>query len=82
MHVDIQGAEHEVLAASREALDRKVARIHIETHSDEVEVQLRELFSGLGWTSVWDFAQNTRNETPYGEMLFVGGLQTWRNPRL
>ena len=80
--LDIQGLEFEVLAAASDLLDSRVRRIHIGTHSAEVEHGLRALFTGLGWEKRNDYPCQARSETPYGEILFGDGVQTWVNPRL
>src|SRR5262245_23415582 len=54
LHMDIQGAEYEVLSAHPEVLQRKVKRILIGTHSHEIEADLRKLFLGMAWNSQYD----------------------------
>jgi FkbM family methyltransferase len=48
--MDIQGAELHVVKAAADVLDQKVKRVHIETHSTEVEIGLRKVFEELEWS--------------------------------
>lgn len=58
MHIDIQGAEFDVLASSKELLNAKVKSIHVGTHGPGVEATrgrdmdalVNELLSAMGWT--------------------------------
>ena len=79
--MDIQGAELEVVTATTRALDQKIKRVHISTHSPVIEAGLRDLFSSLGWSCLWDFAGQGKRGTPYGELDFADGVQSWGNPR-
>lgn len=80
LDLDIQGAEAEVLEASIEALKRKVWRVHIGTHSPKIEQQLRALFGQAGWVKINDYACQRSQASPYGEIHFGDGVQTWLNP--
>lgn len=80
--LDVQGAELDVLSAAIEPLNRKVKRLHIGTHSAEIEEGLRKLFSSHGWENVNDYRCPSVNPTPYGEIEFEDGVQTWVNPAL
>ena len=80
--MDIQGSEGGVIAASVEVLDQKVRRLHIGTHSTEVEAQLRNTLASAGWRLCWDFPCKTEIQTPYGRIAFEDGVQAWRNPRI
>ncbi len=82
MDLDIQGAELEVLTAAINLVTERVRRIHIGTHSALVEDGLRELFRSEGWQNLNDYAGQSRTTTPYGEMEFEDGVQTWLNPAL
>jgi hypothetical protein len=79
---DIQGAEADVFEPAAERLDACVRRVHIGTHSDENEERLRHLFERLGWRCLRDFRNGRTNETPYGQLRFQDGVQTWINTRL
>jgi FkbM family methyltransferase len=79
--LDVQGAELEVLEASREQLSAKVRRVHIGTHGPTIEDGLRSLFRTLGWENLNDYGSNCECETPYGRIRFQDGVQTWINSR-
>ena len=79
--LDIQGQEGPAVRASLEALTAKVRRLHIETHSPQVEVELRETLGGDGWRTLRDYLFNQENQTPFGRFHMEGGVQTWINPR-
>ena len=79
--LDVQGAELDVLGACIERLDAQVKRIHIGTHGADIESGLREVFGGRGWQLVNDYPSQSRSATPYGEIEFQDGVQTWVNPR-
>jgi FkbM family methyltransferase len=80
--MDIQGAEREVVGNSMPTLTAKVRRIHIGTHSAEIEAELRATFAAAGWMPVWDFGCLGRRDTPFGSFDFEDGVQCWVNPRL
>ena len=80
--VDIQGAEYEVLASAIRLLNERVRRLHIGTHSPEIEQQLRQLFSANRWENLNDYPCQSSATTPYGTILFGDGVQTWLNPAL
>jgi len=80
--MDIQGAEFYVAAAAIDVLNAKVRRIHIETHGKPYEDNLRTLLAGQGWECLNDYTCFSGSDTPYGRVEFVGGVQTWVNPRL
>ena len=80
--LDLQGAEAEVLASAIDAIDRQVRRVHVGTHSKQIEKSLRDLFSVRGWILLNDYACLSLNQTPFGEIRFEDGVQTWLNPRL
>lgn len=79
--LDIQGAELEVLDEAAPALGR-VRRIHVETHSREIDEQLPEvLYQAAGdWEQEIGIPLGARCTTPLGEADFShGGVQLWRN---
>lgn len=80
--MDVQGAELEILAAATESLDRKVKRVHVETHSQQLHTKILELFRSLGWKPHFLYAGNTADQTSWGRIHFQGGTQGWLNPRL
>jgi FkbM family methyltransferase len=81
--MDIQGAEGEVVASSVALLTERVRRLYIETHSTEVEREIREALAPAGWINVYDFSVGRDCKTPYGTVDFEGGgAQSWANPHL
>ena len=80
--LDVQGVEADVLEAVGAVLTAKVRRVHIGTHSDDNERRCRALFQGLGWVAVNDYPSGANAMTPYGEISFQDGVQTWINPAL
>ncbi len=80
LNVDIQNAEADVVEAAAEEIDARVELAHISTHSPEVERRLRVVFDRLGWLRIFDFACQGQRSTPYGEVGFIDGAQTWINP--
>jgi FkbM family methyltransferase len=82
INCDIQGAEADVFEAGAAELDRKVARVFIETHGDPLDRRLRALFSRLGWHCMHAYSPYQVQDTPFGPLDFDGGVLVYRNPRL
>ncbi len=80
--MDVQGAEADVIENGMDALNQKVRRIHIGTHSHEVEGRIRTVMTKENWINVWDFPCQGESDTPYGRITFGDGVQSWLNPRL
>jgi FkbM family methyltransferase len=80
LDLDIQGAEVAVLRSAMASLQRRVRRVHVGTHSAHIEEDLRQLFGGQGWEKRNDYPCQSRVSTPYGEITFGDGVQTWLNP--
>jgi FkbM family methyltransferase len=80
LNMDIQNAEADVVEGATEAIDARVELAHISTHSPEIESRLRAAFGRLGWLKVFDFACLGQRCTPYGDVGFNDGVQTWINP--
>jgi len=81
LDLDVQGAELVVLSAAIRRLNARVRRVHIGTHGavPGVEDGLRELFTKHRWTCRHDFAAGTVVDTPYGQVEFADGVQSWIN---
>lgn len=80
LHVDIQGAEADTIAAALEPITLKVRRIVVGTHGRHIEERLFTDLCAAGWI--------LENEEPCqyiqqnGRMMLTrDGCQTWRNPR-
>ncbi|MGI0489601.1 FkbM family methyltransferase [Pantanalinema rosaneae CENA516] len=80
--VDVQGSEFLVFRSAMTAMNRQVKRVHISTHTTDIERELRLLFRQHGWHKLNDFACLTTEQTEWGEVAFGDGVQTWMNPRL
>jgi FkbM family methyltransferase len=82
LDIDVQGAEFEVLNAAAGELDTQVKRLHVGTHNHEVEAGIRDLFTDLGWLCLNDYPCSSKTMTPFGQVQFQDGVQTWLNPKL
>ena len=80
--LDVEGQELITLTAAVDELDEKVKRVHIGTHSVEIEAGLREQFAQHGWRCLADYSISSTSETPWGAITFENGVQSWVNPRL
>jgi FkbM family methyltransferase len=80
IHMDVQGSEFDALAPAIALLNERVRRIHVGTHSTQIEESLRKLFSAAGWQKLNDYPCHSRVPTPYGDITFGDGVQTWLNP--
>ena len=81
MHVDIQGAEYDLLPASMADLRRHVKRIMIGTHmSGEKHDGLAALFREAGWREEMNFARNATSQTIAGDIYFDDGFLLFANP--
>lgn len=80
--IDIQGTELDVISHSIEIINEKVMRIHIGTHSSEIEERLRDIFLKNNWRKHFYYQLQSTIETPYGKIKFDDGVQSWINPRL
>jgi hypothetical protein len=80
--LDLQGAEGGAIEESIGLLNERVRRLHIGTHSHDIEAHLRKTLSDAGWERLRDYPCARENDTPVGRVTFVDGVQTWDNPRL
>lgn len=80
--MDVQGAEAGVISASIDAINAKVKRLHIGTHSAKIDAELIQTLSEAGWKNTRTYLCGQVQETPFGEISFQDGVQTWINPRL
>jgi FkbM family methyltransferase len=81
LHVDIQGAEAEVLSAAQAVLAAKVRRLVVGTHGRDIEQRLLRDLSSEGWRLEADEA--CRFHHAGGQLsLAIDGCQVWRNPTL
>jgi hypothetical protein len=83
VNADIQGAELDMVCGSIDFLDARVRRVHIGTHSTEIERAIRDALAGAGWRPVWDFSlQGERERDSVRPCWFSDGGQGWINLRL
>ena len=80
IHVDIQGAEFDVIASARSALKQKVRRLVIGTHGRFIEERLMNELSAQGWSLESDEAC-AFDETDGNVHMARDGCQVWRNRR-
>jgi FkbM family methyltransferase len=78
--LDVQGVELEVLAEAATMLG-PVRRIHVETHSHEIDEKLPDVIKHAAgsWQQEIAIPLGARRPTPLGEAYYVGGVQLWRN---
>ncbi len=81
LHIDIQGAEIDVAAASIDFLCDKVAYMMIGTHSRQIEGRLLDLLLAHGWVLEIERPAFLTLTVPQPGIT-VDGVQGWRNPRL
>ena len=79
VHMDVQGVEADVLEEARHEMYR-VLRLHVGTHGRDQERRIRTLFADLGWSAANDYPSAATAPTPWGNMAFQDGVQTWLNP--
>lgn len=79
---DIQQSEILVFPPFMDLLKKKVRRIHIGTHGEEVHATLLALFIKDGWEVVFDFAPNKTHTSALGSFVTNDGVLTVRNPTL
>lgn len=82
LHVDIQGAEYDLLPGAMQLLGQSVKQIMIGTHlADERHEALAETFRANGWTEVMNFPRNATSKTEFGDVAFGDGFLLYSNPR-
>lgn len=79
---DCQGPEGHIFHASRDKVNKYVKRVHIGTHSSQIDKDVFELFSDMGWKNINNFGWGEVVVLPQGKMSFMDGIQTWVNPNL
>jgi len=82
LHMDIQGAEYNVVKGAMKTMKEKVARVIIGAHSEDIEKNLRNLLTASGWINKYDFGRRSKVDTEWGPIEFRDGCQAWVNPRL
>ncbi|WP_415918891.1 FkbM family methyltransferase [Tateyamaria sp. SN6-1] len=83
LHVDIQGAEYDLIPAEMDLLTEHVKSIMVGTHIDmQKHDDLAALFRDAGWVEAMNFERNSLNQTPYGQIKFDDGFLLFTNPAL
>jgi FkbM family methyltransferase len=83
MHVDIQGAEYDILPGAMGRLRQAVKSIMVGTHiSTEKHEGLIADFRAAGWRPVFEFARGATSQTPVGPVPFGDGFLLYDNPDL
>jgi methyltransferase, FkbM family len=81
LHMDIQGAEYDVVPAAMGTLKARVKAIMIGTHiSNRLDLEMKALFLEHGWKPEMIFPRNEEVITEYGIVKFGDGFQFWVNP--
>jgi len=78
---DLQGSEADAIEEAIRPLTRQVRRVHIGTHGKDIEVRLRRVLQAAGWVCLRDYSVGRQNDTAFGRITFVDGVQSWINPR-
>jgi FkbM family methyltransferase len=81
VHIDIQGAEADVIETGEAILNERVARVVVGTHGRDIEARLHAAFSRMKWHCEFDdpCRHTIRQSLP---VLHVDGTQVWKNPAL
>ena len=83
MHVDIQGAEYDVLPPALDLLGRRVRAMMVGTHlSDDSHDRLAAQLTAAGWVQQLNFPRNRTSPTSVGDIAFGDGFLYFRNPAL
>lgn len=80
MHIDIQGAEVDVVSAGLDTLSKKVKAMVIGTHTRQIEGAMASALTVAGWTLCREQACTFSLGTS-GVSYLADGCQFWRNQR-
>ena len=76
-HMDIQGEELSVVPSIMKFATLNVRRMHVETHTREIDATLPALFYEYGWIPRFQFPCETKAiATPFEVIDFQGGVQS------
>jgi len=79
--IDIQGEEEFIVPATNNYLE-KIKMIHIGTHSDAAEKEIKKFFESKKWFCANYYKSGELYNTEFGKIKFGDGVQTWINPKL
>jgi len=82
MNVDIQGDEINFVQQEREFLSKRVRRLHISTHSPEIENKIPEILLGSNFELSYRYNCMSQNITAFGQSFFLDGIQSYKNTSL
>lgn len=82
IHIDIQGHEEDVVRAALPALNEKVRRMAIGTHSRAIEGHLLDLLTSEGWICEFEVPCKLQADGNGQLFVIVDGEQIWRNKRI
>lgn len=71
---DMQQSEIVVFPPHMDILKQRVRRVHIGTHGGEVHAELAWLLRRDGWNIVFDYAPNSKFDTPLGKFSTNDGV--------
>jgi hypothetical protein len=75
LDLDIQGGEVATVPPAMAAINLKVRRLHIGTHSPEIHATLKALLVAHGWVLQHDFATSSEYRTArFGRIIFRDGV--------
>lgn len=77
---DLQTSEILVFPPFRPLLKRKVHRIHIGTHGQDIHRSLLQMFIDDGWEIVFSYEPESVHETALGTFAVNDGILSLRNP--
>jgi FkbM family methyltransferase len=81
VHVDIQGAEYDVIPPAMPLLGRSVKSMMVGTHLSTAHHDgLRRSFEDHGWRCEMCFPRNELSHTEFGDVTFGDGFLYYRNP--
>lgn len=82
LHVDIQGAELEVLESGLDVLSKKVRVMCIGTHSEAIDQGMVKMLTKAEWLPRWVYPRHSKWATMWGIIKFADGCHVWLNSRL
>ena len=85
VHLDIQGAEVDVIRAALASDSTRYGCINVGTHGRDIDAELREIFSAAGWHCIHDVPTQCERLVQIGDrpselVAFQDGVQVWLNP--
>ena len=82
LEADMQQSEIVVFPPHMDMLKARVRRVHIGTHGGDVHAELARLLRRDGWNIVFDYAPNSKFDTPLGKFSTNDGVLSAVNPNL